>query len=547
MDITYNNITAGYIKSFRPSITVRSDSPGIGKTTYTASEIKNNPDLKIVIISETHLTLDEVKNKLPQSETAHWKGHDQICPVQELHGLSPDIACQLCQYFGLFDPDKCPYKQQFKSKRIVLMPFEFLFTSYADKLSPDLIWVEESCYKLRKWEEPPNHVINMQSEISGLPLHKIVEYPNLAEKRIIEYLKSLEPDEAIETAKIVFNPRPKEIAEYYDRLYSNKPLKVPYLVFVYRYALQKHADILITDANFSMDIWKYVLSVHNYLENGHPLPEPQIQHLNFQKYEDSIIYRIGRGWYPRQTFSNPKSLKIIAETIEKLAFYFRLITIPIITFKSVADKLKSYLYKYDVQVLHFGNLRTRNDFAEYPLGFVVGTYNIGAEEMNKILEDYAPWASKDQTKIHRYHYTDEDAEALRKWFEDAEMYQAIHRFRPLRKPTIIFVWGLVPESIKEEMSVIEVKDVNSLIKKWCRNNPKPAVDEGLALAEEFIRFYGSEYVPIAEIKEYLVQKGLSYHTAVKVIDELKKRYDVYEVGLRRGRPKQYLIFDRTKF
>ena len=533
------------IKSFRPVVTARNDPADFGKTTDNCRYLTSHPEINANIFSETHLTLSEVESKLPKSETAHWYGHSQICPILDLRGLPPDVACQLCQHFNFFDRDRCPYHKQFKVKRIVLLPYEFINTKYVEPLAPNVVWVEESCYKIKEWKEPPPSVIKAQSELLGGFRHDMyIIDPDAIERKLLEKLKEMDPEKAIETAKLVFNPRPKEIGEYYLRVILDKPLKVPYIVEVYRYCTEKKANLTITDATFSKYLWKWVFSVHSFINIGIPLPQPIIQQSPLKKYEESTIYKMGRGWYPRQSLYNISTLRNICETIDKIARFFRLKTIPIVTFKSVKDYVEAFLSSYDVKILHFGNLRTRNDFENYNVGFVIGTYNIGSEEMQRIIDDYAPWVeNKEQFKITRYKYFDETAEELRKWYEDAEQYQAIHRFRPLRKPTKIFVWGSIPYQIQRELPVKTVTNIDKLIKKWCRTQRKLSVDEGISIAEEFIDYYDGDLVPIAEVKEYLVSCGLSYHNAVKVINILKqesKKYDLLTKGMSKGRPREYL-------
>jgi len=512
----------------RPSVTVYKDPAGFGKTTERAEFLRENPEIKANVFSETHLTLNEIESKLPSSETVHWYGHSQICPVLELRGLPPDVACQLCQHFHLFDRNKCPYHKQFKKKkRITLMPFEFLNTKYVEPLEPDIVWVEESCYKMKEWKEPPKEVIKAQSELLGGFRHDLyLTNPDLIERKLLEKLKEMDAEKAVEMAKIVFNPRPKQIGEYYDRVFSGKPLKVPYIVEVYRYCIEKRANLTITDATFSEHIWKWVFSVHSFINIGMPLPLPIIQQAPIKKYEESIVYKMGRGWYPRQTLYNINTLKSICETIEKIARFFRLKTIPIVTFKSLKDHMEAFFSSYDVEILHFGNLRTRNDFQDYNIGFVVGTYNIGSEEMQRIIDDHAPWIeNKEQFKITRYKYFDETAEELRKWYEDAEQYQAIHRFRPLRKPTKIFVWGSIPYQIQRELPVILVRrSIDKLIRAWSR-----------------VENYNGKLVPIAEIRNYLVSEGFSTKIASRVIKYLRQAYLIRKIPRPRGRPMIYIV------
>ena len=64
-----------------------------------------------------------------------------------------------------------------------------------------------------------------------------------------------------------------------------------------------------------------------------------------------------------------------------------------------------------------------------------------------------PSTRSDKALDGGYVYADPKLEAFRKSFEDEETYQSIHRIRPALAPKKIYVFGLVPENIKEEFEV----------------------------------------------------------------------------------------------
>ena len=56
-----------------------------------------------------------------------------------------------------------------------------------------------------------------------------------------------------------------------------------------------------------------------------------------------------------------------------------------------------------------------------------------------------------------YHHKDKNLEILRWMLENYEMYQAIHRIRPLRGNKQVYVFGVVPKEIAQDgLKVIKI-------------------------------------------------------------------------------------------
>lgn len=71
------------------------------------------------------------------------------------------------------------------------------------------------------------------------------------------------------------------------------------------------------------------------------------------------------------------------------------------------------------------------------------------------------------------------ADLIEKINREDEMYQAIHRIRPLGSPKKIYVFGIVPEKVKEELTYQEIPDINHLIEdleKHVRNKERKEFD-----------------------------------------------------------------------
>ena len=532
-----------------PTTYVISESAGIGKTTSVTTWLNENPEIKAVILSESHYTLSEVERMLRSDETNHWYGHSHLCLIDELKGLPPDIACRLCKRYRLrMKNTKCPYKAQFrKKKRITLAPLEYSETKKLRELEIDLVWVEESPFKVREFKKPNKEIIAKHSEIVGKVLTErdyIIEYEKI-EQNILSIIEQKESaEEAIKLAKELFNPRPCEIAHYF----LFKTCKIPYLYRIFEIARNQEANILITDATFSDFVYDKIAKRFG----GFKKRRLALNSTNKQ-ISNSIVFKIGEGWYPRETLKDVNVQRRIAKDIVKIAFVNRLKVVPIITFKGFDEKMRKSIkeiledrnYDCEIESLTFGNLRTSNKFAEYPIGFVIGSYNIGKNNLKKEAEGLIELTDFTVEKIKgRYVFKNPETREFQKFIEDSEQYQAIHRFRPLRKPTKVFVWGYIPDQIKHEVKVVKLGKAKDYVnKEKARRRPKKLdLNEGIRKAKEYIENVPYKKVAKSELKNYLINKeGYSINSASEIIKQIENDpdYGIYKVKTGK-RPKEYI-------
>ena len=113
--------------------------------------------------------------------------------------------------------------------------------------------------------------------------------------------------------------------------------------------------------------------------------------------------------------------------------------------------------------LDFGNLRSSNTLEDCDILFVVGTYNVNIEGLQKAFKKLyhrEPWSTeavKLKLSDGGYRYdADPDLENYRRMVEDNEMYQAIHRVRPALRKKKVYVFGVIPEEIFDEFQVEDV-------------------------------------------------------------------------------------------
>jgi len=597
---------------WRVPVTVYRAPAGSGKTTYMAKQVKQwlkkNPlNQKIaLILSDNHKSLEEVERKLVEAGVDpklifHYYGHSQLCPIPHLKKFRPVIACSICEKFYPQTAQNCLYKERVEEFRrgnykILLAPFEVInnrtFREIQDRIA--FIWIEEDPFKTRPLREPTPQVVAEQSRIYGRMLTE-GDYINRAsdiEKKIVETLfpPNLDPQEIPARAVLlaqIFNPSPREIGYYYKMKQAGLStwlIKQWYLIDVIEIARTNQAPIYITDASFDMNKWLDVDAVY-FAIHGERLPiNLTIDNTIFfnPKSSPNMIVRLHfEAWYPRNSL-NRRTIKQIAREIAVLASRFRQSVIPVITFKSIADMLKAEVqneisrvkvkegrelkhYNAEVKVMTFGSLRTRNDFENYKVGFIVGSYNIGKDSLKKAIEEeYGPIYTDEDFETTRipgfgYIYTNADIERYRRELEDEEQYQAIMRFRPKKKPTLIFIWGRVPErAIQEFDRYVEEDTALTFITTWLsprkRKLLKPYIteftlDDLMKVGEAYLldkKNKGAKRVAVSEVRKFLVRHfKVSDAVINKVIKMLKEVYPIVVIkpNSGRGRPREFFDLD----
>ncbi len=572
------------------NILVNDSPPGIGKTHTVKSFIKNNPEKRFVVFSETHRTLAEYTD-LP--DVIHWKGFNQLCGILKFQEFSKWIAanilCRVGNKLGHNECKNCSYKAQFQTKaQVIIAPFEFSLTKYFDKKRVDHIIIEERAIKHRDLREPSKETIEAQFKLlephlpptdrppQGVPSIRDVMKTN---PRLIYYtfadLLQTEVEKHIEdlllNGKATFeeittlcNPMPKEIKFYYELTskYGQQEIAVPYLLYILALAYEKKADIIINDASVKENVLQMLVSrcqsdLTTFENITFNCKITMNQKTTSIKPFSQVIRINPAYWYPKQSLQDNKTLKRIASDIERIAKAYRLKKLSIITYKSITNKLSDFLQDYELDFLHFGDLRSQNDFKDEEVGFVIGSYNVPKEAVVEKTKQLIPQIREEpevkRDESRRFVFDDKHYDQIRQMEEDEEVYQSVHRYRPLRKPTTIFVWGIVPEKIKKEMDYYEInrRELKRFlhgvsIKLGKKAEPIEVIIEDLL--NEF-RQKGFEKIRIRYLEEEIhkrtnkskkyISKKLTEYIEEKglIVEEIKND----EKG--RGRPPKYLMLE----
>ena len=101
-----------------------------------------------------------------------------------------------------------------------------------------------------------------------------------------------------------------------------------------------------------------------------------------------------------------------------------------------------------------------NPFSENPFGAPINPAKWEYPDKRHKLMNTATFKYSKDGELYK---VDIKAWLLETILREEEMYQAIYRIRPLGRPKEIYVFGIVPEKVKEELTYKEIPDINHLI------------------------------------------------------------------------------------
>lgn len=472
--------------------------------------------VKVLITSGTHSWCYEWGKFLADAgvEVRHWEGWKRKCPLwsndeEKCHpliwrlrwfNLPTKNICTMCQTKELYSQKDCPYKQQFENlSNVVIAPIQYVFTKYLDKFGPDIIFIDD-CLKayaplhsreeiaefINKIQTMSNMKANKKATFEEILLMEEDEFETYIQRFKDEYQLTMRAAalliDADEQLKLlpVLTFQPEEIEEYYrcrKFLGNLKVIGVPAIfpLFDYLAVVRPSAALKIIDARFKPELlelwkkryWKETRTAVNFV------PE------NFRReFEDcdSVVYQIkAHTWFPPGSLEKTPKLKRrvkdhiawVLETQHPNMIAKNIGMIHPLKFKKeefIPDRL--WDARDEVGEMHYGDLRGKNDLKDRIVGFVICTYV--TEHYNKktgegIITDFKMMFAVDPSTEYvnddphggHYRFKDKYLDAWRWLHEEYEQYQAIHRFRPLNHKTIIYVYGLVPDEIREDDLIVQ--------------------------------------------------------------------------------------------
>lgn len=464
-------------------------------------------------MSHSHDWIDEWESRLISwgIKVRHWYGWVLKCPLynneMNRHPLIAKLKyfkiptkniCTICQSKGLYPQKQCPYHKQFINlPKVVIAPIEYAFTKYVDDFGPKYIVVDDCLRRsahLHTIEELEEFLKQIQNYNIYMPEYEKITFRELLkmnEEDFETFMKKLKEEyerNMIAAAKSLadfddswmpfLTFRPEEIEAYYrcrKMLGKLKAIDTPALFPLFDYIATTNAEMTIVEARFNdrcMELWKkrYRKETRTTI-----IFVPKNIKLKFED-KGSVVYQIkAHTWFaPGQLKNNPKLRLKIQNHIGWVKNDFHkdktAENIGMVHSKKF-DKVEFIPHELinereDLKALHFGNLCGQNLLAKCTLGLVIGTYVTEHRDLENtgegIIEKFKRIFVKEPSTIEYvddkphggyYHFEDEDLDAWRWLHEEYEQYQAVHRFRPLIHKSDIYVYGLVPKEIREELTV----------------------------------------------------------------------------------------------
>lgn len=466
------------------TVKVLSGIPGSGKTKKILKDCKEKDGQKIVL-GETHEFLKECQERY-EEESSRWKGIKRKCPLKEGNppaDESDEIVTKIiesdnvpsnwaCAY--VCDKDKCVYKEQFEDyPDVVFAPSNYIFTKYVE--DADHLYIDDITYKkesLASLKEAQRFIKTM----NGMGVIKEEEVEDLlkkTEEEVYEVCKDCKkylgralenkPEKTIENLEIIIPPM--TFFEWWKmaRLPKYNIDDLPDLPLIFKaFDLAFDRKVTISEANPNMWVLEKLEERYESEARGQvKFEKSSIEQENgFRRNINSVVHRVvspkyGDIWVPAGSIQKWKKYReVIKERIKKICNTEDTRRIALITKKEI-DKEEIVPKGISYESLHFDALRGKNILRNYKYLFVVGTYRIPPDEIPKKFFNYLGYRPEtNEVKGERekgpYKYKDPDLEKFSEIWGKEEMYQSIHRVRPAVNERKIYVFGLVPEKIKEE-------------------------------------------------------------------------------------------------
>ena len=562
-------------------VEIVSGIPGVGKTKFTDSLFKREPDKRKIYLPLSHKQANEREDFLTGINLTHWYGVQLICPLVENEPIKTFLEinmpvrwlCRICQSLKLYPVKSCPHKIQFKNpENTVIAPVAYTFTQHVEKYNPDIVVVDDII--LQKKELPSRN--EMRKYVHALHQTGFCNYETLEElfekegdQFKLYILNTIEPklkggikrllDEGSDiskgVSKFLLQIDPMTLLDWYRlvKVYGwQEEFSIPLLMPVFQLALEKGRRVVVMGAQINKPFLEMEIKCFQK-EYGYPITL-QYQRMKLNSLPNSVVYRVRsekypHAWYPTTT-SIVKSratrvhLKQHIETIllnqEK---ELKNLTVGIIKPKNspLTDFLTTLVESYcRVLSLDFGNLRGSNKLEYCDLLIIVGTYNVNITALQKDFVKFFhrnPWTIEAVKQFDGgYKYVgDSDLENFRSMVEDYEMYQAIHRVRPALQQKKVYVFGLVPREIYEEfkvedltfeknsgvMCLVEWKDFDKWIMEQIGDK---GVYHGELVKRIREKFNITNEAARLRIQKFVEQHKDEYEIGIKNIGDMRLRY-----------------------
>lgn len=496
---------------FDADINILALQPGVGKTTKIKKYLQENE--KWLVTAPYYSLIDNEYDSIKRmKESTYWKGFSSggcskyengdsyVIKLKDYFKLNPSIICR--KACSKNEQIKCDYKNQFKKFKNVITVSAFYNTPYFYKegefkfklaiLDEELSGYEELLLDIEEINASLNKIYNyvtIPEEFKELD-HKNDFLKIIENKRFFDddfdnniFFCAIENDQkaAIEEVikfenwddlKIIRKLNVIKLKKwiYYYEIYGEiRDYAEPNIYKIFDLARQG-VKIVFSDASYSEKLFSELLKRYYYedskikrsrllmwynLKNGYIEPE-FTKEFKIKVYTSNILSeaKLYHMWSGRQFNRKKMPSNMLFFVIKSRRKY---LNIGLASYKK--REHREYNFKRWAEFEYFGGLRGKNNFKEKDLLFLIGTplanskkaltqYNLlFVENIQETAKLDLKSSASDEFNFDEY----------RRYLIDSEVYQAIHRIRPLENASkIIYIFGYIPEIIKSEFKVIEM-------------------------------------------------------------------------------------------
>ena len=421
---------------FDNGITVLALQPEVGKTETFIKYCEANKDKNIAYFALNHDLLDEVekriKEKIPSSNVIHWKGKRILCRLYKEDGFIKTLIdsglpiydiCRDCHLLKECQPKEHRKQFIYQKPAILLAPLEYI-KGHAGEF--DIVFVDEMITKCYAYSLPDEKEVTKAVSILGgfensPALKKLLnviknsdkfDEPDLIELRRIFWrglnksLLNCNLDDFKSSAKVLSGINKSiEFLKWRD-IYKKsdsyeKSLKTYFEPYIYKlFELAESIPIVLMDATFNEELFEDLLQGYDgefVIKNNFDV---NIYYSHVENKE-SVIYRVNPTyWYPKSSATSG-----IIQDIKKL-YNIQVKKdkkVGIITFKDIELQFEGF------RILHYGNLRGKNEFENDDVLILLGTYQLNPIGIIKEHNELYLTDLSESTKVIEFD-TDEDAD-----------------------------------------------------------------------------------------------------------------------------------------
>lgn len=498
---------------FDDDINILALQPGVGKTTKIKKYLQENENW-LVTTPNYDLIDNEYDVIKRMKESTYWKGfakggcskyeneHPYVKKLKDYFNLNPSIICR--KACSKSEQIKCSYKNQFKKFKNVITVSAFYNTPYFYKEGEfkfKLAIVDE---ELSGYEKLSINMDEINASLSKIyddyvdfelecfeckeDYLKIIKNKNFFNSEYehlnsILYSLDVESDQKFAIEQVIKDEnwddleiiRKLDVTKikkwlYYYKIYGiDRDYAEPNIYKIFDLARQG-VKIIFSDASYSEKLFLKLLKRYKYedskikrsklfmrynSEKGYIEPEFS-KEFKIKVYTSNIpseakLYRMWNGrQFNRKKIPNNMPLFLMKSRRKYLK-------IGLISYK--IRKHRKYNFKRWAEFEYFGGLRGKNNFKEKDLLFLIGTPLANSKKALKqynllFVKNIQETAKLDLKSSASNEFNFDE---YRRYLIDSEVYQAIHRIRPLENASkIIYIFGYIPEIIKSEFKVIEM-------------------------------------------------------------------------------------------